>query len=213
MTMKLTIEEITRWAETSEVDEEFAHLQEEDSDWFDHHIIANCNDRELLRFAQNRTSTKRIIFTVGLVHRLVHYLYSLRQLPYQFSRFQGMIPFAEYRTAQLAQLEQVYERCRVVEEMRNSEQEEIKNLGNMILDYRHDRRLSHASTAKFLQLLNYQIEQSFRTGVTTHTARICKRCNGLFKSWIADGSELEAENCPFCKLEIVYPQKSGRNRN
>ncbi len=82
----------------------------------------------------------------------------------------------------------------------------------MILDYRHDRRRSEASTSKLLKLLNYQIEMSFRPGGTSWTMRVCKSCSDGFKSWTASGVENEKDRCPFCVLRITYPQKTGKTR-
>jgi hypothetical protein len=122
-----------------------------------------------------------------------------------------MMPFDAYRAAELERIENVYARSRVVEDMRRSEQDEISNLGDMILDYRHDRRRSEASTSKLLQLLNYQIEMSFRADVANWTMRQCKSCNDGFKWWTASGVEIEKDRCPFCVLRLSYPQKTGRN--
>jgi|CXWL01.1.fsa_nt_gi hypothetical protein len=209
--MDITLAEIKRWAGSNDLDDRFAQLQEDDPDGFDHFVVAACDDQTLLDFAKNRNSTKRQFFASALVQRVVFYLYSPHSLPYQFSRFQGMISFDEYKNGELERIENVYRRCRVVDEMRNSEQEEITNIGNMILDYRHDRRLPDANTTKLLRLLNYQIEMSFRPGVTTYQLRLCKSCNDGFKSWLSSGNETESEKCPFCILGITYPQKTGEN--
>jgi hypothetical protein len=207
--MKITLARITRWAESNDLDHEFCQIEEQDPDGFEQEVIAACDDLTLLGFAKNRISTKRKFFASALVQSLVFYLYSPHELPYHFSRFQGMIPFDDYKNAELERIQNVYQRCCVVDEMRNSEQEEIKNLGNMILDYRHDRLLPDSSTAKLLQLLNYQIEVSFRPGVSTYTMRLCKLCNDGFKSWLVSGAEIQSEKCPFCLLGITYPQKTG----
>jgi hypothetical protein len=95
--------------------------------------------------------------------------------------------------------------------MRNSEQEEVKNIGNMILDYRHDRRFPNATTTKLMQLINNQIQQSFLPNTTTYKMRLCTTCEDGFKSWLVSGQEPESETCPFCKLKIQYPQKTGKN--
>lgn len=209
--MKITLDEIRCWANTTNLDERFAQLQEEDSDVFDNCDINACDDQTLLEFALNRDSTKRQYFMTGLVQRLVSYLYSFHNLPYEFSRFEGMLSFDDYKSRELERIANVYEHCRIVEAMRNSDQEEIKNLGNMILDYRHDRRSPGANTTKLVQLLDYQIKMSFRPGVTTYTTRLCKICADGFKSWLVLGVEIETEKCPFCVLGITYPQKTGKH--
>ncbi len=208
--MDITLREIERWANSDKLDKRFDQLMADEQD-FELAIIAACDDKSLLAFAANRQSTKRMFFATALVHRLVHYLYSPHGLPYHFSRFQGMISLDEYKNDELERIENVYQRCGVVEEMRNSEQEEIKNLGNMILDYRHDRLFPDASTSKLMQLLNYQIELSFRPSTTTYKMRICQTCDDHFKSWLVSGIENETETCPFCILGISYPQKGGKN--
>jgi hypothetical protein len=202
---------IERWVNTSELDTLFDALRDEDGDGFHSCVIAACDDDQLLTFAKNRNSTKRQFFASGLVERLVFDLYAPHHLPYEYSRFAGMMSLDNYKAAELKRMENVYNRCLVVEAMRHSEQDEISNLGNMILDYRHDRRHPEVSTAKLLQLLNYQIEISFRTGVTSWTMRSCKSCNDGFRSWLASGVEFEKDRCPFCVLRISYPQKTGRN--
>lgn len=206
--MEITLAEIRRWAESSDLDLEFARLREQDPEKFKQDVITACDDWTLLRFARNRNSTKRQFFAFTLVHRLVFYLYTPHSLPYPYSRFQGMIPLDDYKKVELERTENVYQRCLVIEEMRESEQEEIKNLGNMILDYRHDRLLPDASTAKLLQLLNYQIDVSFRPGVTQYRVRLCKVCNDGFKFWLVPDGNIESEKCPFCLLGISYPQKN-----
>lgn len=206
--MEIKLAEITRWAESNDLDDLFSQLEEKDPDGFEHDVIAACDDLALLGFAKNRISTKRMFFASALVQRLVFYIYSPHQLPYQFSRFQGMIPFDDYKSGELKRIDNIYQRCCVVDEMRNSEQEEIKNLGNMILDYRHDRLLPDSSTARLLRLLNHQIEASFRPGVNTYTMRLCQRCNDSFKSWLVSGVEIASEKCPFCLLGITYPRKN-----
>ncbi|QDT87140.1 hypothetical protein [Gimesia chilikensis] len=208
--MEITLDEIRRWANTSDLDERFAQLQEEDPDLFEVCVLDACDDQTLLEFARNRESTKRQYFITGLVQRLVYYLYSFHSLPYEFSRLQGMISLDEYKSRELDRMENVYQHCRIVETMRNSDQNEIKNLGNMILDYRHDRYRSGANTTKLLQLLDYQIKLSFRPGVTTYVTRLCKLCDDEFKSWLISGGEIETEKCPFCVLKISYPQKYGK---
>jgi hypothetical protein len=206
--MEIALAKITRWAESNDLDDEFAQLQEQDPDGFEQDVIAACDDLSLLGFAKNRISMKRKFFASALVQSLVFHLYSPHQLPYQFSRFQGMMPFDVYKNEELKRIESVYQRCCIVDDMRNSEQEEIKNLGNMILDYRHDRLLPDSSTAKLLRLLYHQIEASFRPGVSTYTMRICKRCNDHFKSWLVSDVEVASEKCPFCLFGITYPQKN-----
>ncbi len=209
--MEITLVEIARWAKSNDLDEQFAQQREDDPE-FEDSIIAACDDQTLLQFAQDRDSTKRRLFASGLVQRLVGVIYLPHWLPYHFSRFQGMMPFVEYEENERERIENVYQGCRVVEDMRKSEQEEIKNLGSIILDFRHDRRFPDANTSKLLQLLEYQIEMSFRSGVTTYTMRLCKACNDGFKSWLALGVEIQSERCPFCVLGITYPQKTGGNK-
>lgn len=208
--MDVTFSEIERWANTDELDDRFDQLMDEEQD-FDLSIIAACDDKSLVSFASNRESTKRRFFAFALVERLVSCLYSPHGLPYSFSRFQGMISLDEYKRGEIERIENVYQRCSVVEQMRNSPQEEIKNLGNMILDYRHDQRFPGANTTKLTQLLNYQIDSSFRPDTSTYTMRLCQTCNDGFKSWLVAGAEPERERCPFCVLGIDYPQKTGKN--
>lgn len=207
--MDVPFSEIERWANTDDLDDHFDQLMSSEQD-FDLLIIAACDDDSLVRFASNRESTKRRFFGVAMVERLVSCLYSPHGLPYRFSRFQGMISLDEYKRAETNRIENVYRRCLIVERMRNSPQEEIKNLGNMILDYRHDQLFPGASTAKLIQLLHYQINSSFRPDTSDHTMRLCRTCNNGFKSWIVAGTEPEQERCPFCILGIEYPQKTGK---
>lgn len=208
--MDITFSEIERWANTDELDDRFDQLMVDEQD-FDLLIIAACDDTSLVKFASNRSSTKRRFFGAALVERLVSALYSPHELPYRFSRFEGMLSLDEYKRAETTRIDSVYRTCCVVEQLRSSPQEEIKNLGNLILDYRHDQMMPGANTAKLLQLLRYQIDSSFRPDTSDYTMRLCQTCNDAFKSWIVAGNEPERERCPFCVLGIQYPQKSGKN--
>ena len=208
--MEITLADVKRWATTSELDQQFERLFDDEQD-FDLHILSLCDSLALHELASNRAATKRQFFASALAERLVGVLYSPHNLPYEFSRFSGMISLESYQTNELQRLEMIYDQCAVVERMRNSSQEEVKNIGDMILDYRHDRRFPNASTGKLLQLLNYQIQQSFRPNTTTYTMRLCQTCEDGFKSWLVSGNEIESETCPFCKLNIQYPQKTGKN--
>ena len=210
ITMDITLADVKRWATTSELDQKFEQLSDDDQD-FDLRILSLCDPSALLELASNRHAPKRQFFAFDLVQRLVHVLYSPHGLPYEFSRFSGMITFEKYQMNELQRIANIYDQCSIVEKMRNSSQEEIQNIGNMILDFRHDRRFPNASTGKLLQLLNYQIQQSFRPNTTTYTMRICQTCEDGFKSWLVSGNEVEIETCPFCKLNIQYPQKTGKN--
>ncbi|MEZ6138725.1 MAG: hypothetical protein R3C53_27890 [Pirellulaceae bacterium] len=208
--MDITLAEIERWANTSELDDRFEQLFDEHQD-FDDVILASCDDATLLRFAANRNSSRRRFFASGLVGRLVPALYAHHGLPYEFSRFSGLISFDDFKNREIDRLKRVYDACKTVETMRTSPQEEIKNVGDMILDYRHDRQRPHANTTKLFQLLNYHIQLSYRPGVTSYIMRICEYCNDGFKSWIESGVEIESTKCPFCTLKLQYPQKTGRN--
>ena len=211
--MNITLKEIERWANSSELDQDFQQLFEEHQD-FDDVILATCDDATLLRVAANRISPKRKFCALGLVDRLVHSLYNFHGLPYEFSRFSGLLSFDDYKVQEIDRLKRVYDGCEVVEAMRNSLHEEIKNIGDMILDFRHDRLLqmkNMATTTKLLQLLHHEVQVSFRPGVTAFARRICEYCNDGFKSWIESGVEIEPTRCPFCILKLEYPQKTGTN--
>ena len=208
--MDVTFSEIERWVNGDDLDDRFDQVMDEEQD-IDLLIIAACDDKSLVSFASNRESTKRRFFAFALVDRLVSCLYSPHGLPYPFSRFQGMISLDDYKREEIERIENVYRRCRIVEQMRNSPQEEVKNLGNMILDYRHDQRFPGANTKKLIELLNYQIDSSFRPDTSTYTTRLCQICNDGFKSWVVAGTEPDRERCPFCVLGIEYPQKTGKN--
>ncbi len=133
VTKHVTLANIERWANTSELDTLFFDaLRDEDGDGFQSCVIAACDDDQLLTFAKTRNSAKRQFFASGLVERLVFHLYAPHHLPYEFSRTAGLMPFDEYKAAELQRMENVYARCRVVEDMRRSEQDEISNLGDMI---------------------------------------------------------------------------------
>ena len=210
--MGITFSEVERWAGSTELDTQFEQYFAEDPE-FDHLIFSHCDYKSLLAFASDRDSAKRIFFVSELVRRLVSCLYSPHGLPYHFSRSDGLIPPDDYKKAELQRVENVYQGCTIVEEMRNSEQEEIKNLGNMVLDFRNDRISPKATTTKLLRLLDYQIEVSFTPDTTRYTVRVCKICEDWFKSWVVAGAETETERCPFCILQIDYPQKNGTNKD
>lgn len=206
--MELSIETVTRWATTNELDDAFEEIREDDPEYFEHEVLRGCDERALLAFAMDRNSTKRQFFAYSLVERLVRCLYSPDRLPYHFSRFEGMLSYDEYKAQELSRIEVRYGMCCIVETMRISSQEEIQNLANMILDYRHDQLLPDANTSKLLRLLHHQIEVSLRLGVTSYSYRLCKTCNDGFKSWRIPNEETDTDRCPFCILRIAYPQKN-----
>ena len=54
--MEITLAEITRWANSNELDAHLGQLQEEDPESFEHFILAACDDQSLLEFAKKRSS-------------------------------------------------------------------------------------------------------------------------------------------------------------
>ena len=210
--MDITLADVKRWGTTSDLDRQFESLFDDEQE-FDLHILSLCDSLALLEIAANRNAPKRQFFAFGLAERLVNVLYSPHSLPYEFSRFSGMISLENYQANELRRLETIYAQCAVVEKMRNSKQEEVKNIGNMILDFRHDRRFPHATTTKLIQLINYQIQQSFVPNTAKYTMRLCTTCEDGFKSWLVSGQEIESETCPFCKLKFNIRKKQARTQD
>ena len=132
---------------TSELDGNFERLFDEHQD-FDDAVLSLCDDATLLRLAANRNSARRQLFASGLIERLSSTLYAHHGLPYEFSRFSGLMSFDDFKNQEMNRLKRVYDACKTVETMRTSPQEEIKNIGDIILDFRHDCRRPHTNTTK-----------------------------------------------------------------
>nr|WP_298173719.1 hypothetical protein [uncultured Pseudomonas sp.] len=182
--MELTLEKIVRWVETSDLDEEFSMLEEEDPEWFEHQIHSLCDDETLLKFAENRKSSKREYFANILIASLCWIYRQEIGLPYHLSRFRGLMAFEEYKDELLKAAAGIYEKCKLLEKIRNSEQEEIKNIGNRILDFRNDRRsLSSEKYYNLIKNLSLEVQDSFKPNITSYQVRICKSCKSDFRYW------------------------------
>jgi hypothetical protein len=202
--MELSKEQIIRWVETNELDHFFSKLGEEDPEYFEHQVLSLCDDDMLLMFASNRNSPKRVYFAGQLVLSLCWIYRHEFDLPYHFSRMRGLMSFEEY-TLKLNELaEKIYVKCRVIDSMRNSTQEEIKQLANRILDYRNDRNTSERYYG-LVRELNKEVGLSFADNVTLYQPRICKTCKAEFRHWY-DGNAGVDENsvrCSKCGVQQI----------
>jgi len=198
--MELSREHIIRWVESGELDDVFYRLEEEDPELFEHQLLSVCDDELLLNFASNRNSPKRIYFAGQLIASLCWVYRHEFRLPYHFSRMRGLMSFEEY-TLKLNELaEKIHAKCQLIERMRNSAQEEIKQLANRILDYRNDCANNSERYYEIVRELNREVGLSFADNVTLYQPRICKKCKAEFRHWY-DGSvgvEESSLSCSKC---------------
>ncbi len=161
--LELNLDLIEKWVESTELDQSFSELEGDDPDWFEHQILSICDDNQLLLFASNRNSQKRSYFA-GLLVRSLFWVYRQQvQLPYNFSRMEGILPLDQYLDRQKDRFAQVYKKSEILEKMRMSEQEEIRCLSKSILDYRHDRLIEKDySCRNFFKKIESEINESFR---------------------------------------------------
>jgi hypothetical protein len=59
--MNITLADIKRWGTTSDFDQQFESLFDDDQD-FDLHMLSLCDSEALLEIAANRNATKRQFF-------------------------------------------------------------------------------------------------------------------------------------------------------
>ena len=194
--MELSKEQIVHWVETNELDDFFSKLEEEDPEHFEHQVLSLCDDNMLLMFASNRNSPKRIYFAGQLVISLCWIYRHEFKLPYHFSRVRGLMSFEDYSLKLKDIAEKIYEKCRLIERMRSSNQEEIKQLANRILDYRNDRNTSERYY-ELVRDLSKEVGLSFANNVTLCKLRICKVCKSEFRHWY-DGTTGADENSVHC---------------
>lgn len=129
---------IERWAYTTDLDEEFEKYIEDDPDWFDISIGNACNLENLYRFAADKKCLKREFFAQQLIPDLC-WIYRIdRELPFNFSRMQGIIEKDVYLSKVTEQAKAVYEQCLIIERMRLSNDHALQALAKALLDHRHE---------------------------------------------------------------------------
>lgn len=160
--MIINLDKVKIWAESDLLDDEFEEIEDDDPDGFEQKMWQICDIRQLLIFASNRQSTKRSYFAKLLVEKLCWIYYSHGSLPWHFSRRGGLISAKDFKNQALSQAEKIYEYCEVIEEMRNSNLDEIKKLANLILDFRHEYSLiAYEDVRKFRHNLASTVEANF----------------------------------------------------
>lgn len=130
---------IEAWAYSSKLDEEFAKYEQDDPDWFELAVGNACPLKEQFRFAADPACQKRGFFAQLLVYQLC-WIYRVDvDLPFHFSRFQGMVDRGSYLSRVKEQAEALYERAEIIEQMRTSSDAALQAFAKALLDHRHER--------------------------------------------------------------------------
>ena len=129
---------IERWAYSSELDEEFESYQDTDADWFDRAIGNECTTEDLFRFAADSRCLKRFYFVQLLIPHLCWIYRTNKELPFHFSRLQGIMKYDEYIAKVTEHAKAVYEIAAIIEKMRLSSDPALQALAKALLDYRHE---------------------------------------------------------------------------
>ncbi len=160
---ELNLDQINRWVESTDLDQSFSRLEEDDPDWFEHQICCICDDNQMLVFASNRNSQKRSYFASLLVRSLFWVYLQQIQLPYNFSRMEGILSLDQYLDREKERLTEVYKKSEILEKMRTSDLEEIRDLSRLVLDYRHDRLVEKSySYSDFFRNIESEISEKFK---------------------------------------------------
>jgi hypothetical protein len=129
---------VERWAYTTELDEEFDQYCEDDPDWLEVSIQNACSLEDIYRFTADRICLKRAFFAQLLIPNLCWIYRTNKELPFHFSRMQGIVAKEDYLSNVTTHAEAVYERCLIIERMRLSNDPALQALAKAMLDYRHE---------------------------------------------------------------------------
>lgn len=143
-----TVEE---WAYSTVHDDEFSQLEEEDPDWFEIAVGGACSLSDIFRFVSDPACQKRFFFAQQLVSQLC-WVYRLQiQLPFHFSRLQGLMGREDYLKECAEQAAAIYERALLIEQMRISADPALQAFAKALLDHRHVR--SGSSQEQYVDIL------------------------------------------------------------
>lgn len=138
MNREFDLATVERWAYTTELDHDFDQYQEEDPDWFEVAIGNACSLNDVYRLAADKNCLKRQFFAQQLIPNLRWIYRTNKELPFHFSRMQGIMEKTGYLSKVAEHAEAVYERAVVIERMRMSGDPALQALAKELLDFRHE---------------------------------------------------------------------------
>ncbi|WP_036108376.1 hypothetical protein [Lysobacter capsici] len=139
MNLQLDLKSIEKWAYTTEVDEAFDRYIEDFTDWFEVQVGNACSLNDLFRFTADARCLRRRYFA-GLLVTDLCWIYRVDlNLPFHFSRLQGLVGRADYLSDVVKRAEAIYERSEIIEQMRLSGDPALQSLANALLDYRNEK--------------------------------------------------------------------------
>ena len=136
--IEFDITTLERWAYTTELDNVFDKYEEEDPDWFEVAVGNACTLSDIYRFAADRNCLKRYYFAQQLIPQLCWIYRTNKELPFHFSRMQGIKDKNEYLSKVSEHAVAVYERAVIIERMRVSDDPALQAFANKLLDFRHE---------------------------------------------------------------------------
>jgi hypothetical protein len=126
---------IEKWAYSKALDDEFSRYEDEHPEVFEHEIASACGLEGIFRFAADSGCLKRKFFANLLIESL-YSIYATPELPYHFSRLQGLMSRDSFLKKEIRRAEVVYERAEFVEKMRVSQDPALRAFADVILDHR-----------------------------------------------------------------------------
>lgn len=137
-TAQFDLATVERWAYTTELDDKFEQYLEDDPDWFEVAIGNACSLNDVYRFTADRNCLKRLFFAQQLIPNLCWIYRTNKELPFHFSRMQGIMDKTEYLSKVTEHAEAVYERAVIIERMQLSDDPALQALAKKLLDFRHE---------------------------------------------------------------------------
>ncbi|WP_095191875.1 hypothetical protein [Pseudomonas sp. Irchel 3E19] len=132
-----SFDDFKRWTRGESNAELFGDLYSEDPDAVDLNILGECRDAGLLELILNPNCRERLYFASLLVLSLCNVFRSGRSLPFQFSRFLGIVSREIYFEDVMQEAKRVYEKCEVINSMSASNDPAIQSFYKQMMDFRH----------------------------------------------------------------------------
>lgn len=133
-----SFDDFKRWTRGETDAELFDDDYAEDPDSVDMNILGECGDAGILELISNPDCRDRSYFADLLALSLCNIFRSGRDLPFHFSRFLGIKALDEYMVEVQKVATRVYEKCLVIDSMKNTSDPAIQALYKQIMDFRHD---------------------------------------------------------------------------
>jgi hypothetical protein len=140
------------WAYSTDLDAAFARHFDEDADEIEYQIRSVCDRQAVYTFAADPRCLKRAYFLRELITTLTWIVHRAHlELPWEFSRLQGIQPREKFLAQVARHAEAIYEISALVERMRISGDPLLADIANALLDYRRDKLV--APNDDYLRLL------------------------------------------------------------